>query len=242
MVREMREGGWNVYAFGGTPRGVWEEGPNYVPRDFDLVFADEDFGAFESRFSHQIRRRNRFGGLNLHFGSFVVDAWPLSSTWAFKQGHITEVSFESLPRTTFLNVDAVVVEFIPRTVARPRSVFDAGFFSAVENRELDVNLAANPYPELCVIRTLRLAKRLRYSISVRLTEFLDRTLASSSEEDLLEVQRSHFGEVEFDRDSLTQIRHRIERHREQQPLWNFDFRGRCSARACVSREPQHRLL
>src|ERR1041385_2040601 len=98
-IRIMRERGWTAYAFGGTPRGVFDNGKRYRPRDLDLVFDNDHFQFFESSFEQHILRRNRFGGLHLRVDKLVIDAWPLSATWAFREGLVSGPSFANLPKT-----------------------------------------------------------------------------------------------------------------------------------------------
>jgi hypothetical protein len=121
VIQQFRRSGWNAFLFGGTPRGVFDKGTKYSPRDLDIVIEDRAFAAFASVYGANIQRQTRFGGLKLSFHGVHVDAWPLSQTWAFREGLVQEVSFEALPRTTFLNIDEIAVELSPGRGKAPHS-------------------------------------------------------------------------------------------------------------------------
>jgi hypothetical protein len=80
----------------------------------------------------------------------MIDVWPLGDTWALRQFRIGSGDFESLTRTTFLNVEGVIVDLSAPQRGR-RRVYASGFFEALQTRVLDINLEENPYPELSAI-------------------------------------------------------------------------------------------
>ena len=210
-VRIMRERGWTAFAFGGTPRGVFDSGRHYHPRDLDLVFDDEHFPFFESAFERHILRRNRFGGLHLRIDHLAIDAWPLSATWAFREGIVHQAVFENLPKTTFLNIDGIIIEVAPQR-GKARRVYEAGFFEAWRNRTLDINLRENPFPALCVVRTLQISLRFGFRLSLRLAMYLSEAMHGLSPADLESAQLSHYGTAEFSIQKLQKIRERLYKH------------------------------
>ena len=211
VIRVVRQGGLTVFAFGGAPRGVLHEGGFYRPRDLDLVFDDEHFRVFQSAFESCILRRNSYGGLRLRITDMAVDAWPLGATWAFRTGVCSPPSFETLPRTTFLNVDGLVVELSPQR-GKSRRVFEAGFFSAWQQKLLDINLRDNPHPSVCVARTLCISRRFGFRLSPALARYLWEMLTALPAEELLRSQVLHYGRIEFPADSLDAVRHHLERY------------------------------
>lgn len=228
----VREHKWKAFVFGGTPRGILEDGPSYRPRDLDLVFDDAHFEEFVSMFSRNVTRRTRFGGVHLRMMNLEVDAWPLSSTWAFREGLIRDVSFEALPRTTFFNADAIVISLTPQP--RAREFYEAGFQRAWEEGLLDINLEQNPFPALCVVRAFRLASSFRFYFSPRLVEYLAKNFQTLSNEELTNVQESHYGTVHFSPPRLMQLRQSTISHWLKTPLLplqpfpgqlRFPFRG-----------------
>lgn len=211
VVRVVRQRGLTVFAFGGIPRGVLNSGRRYQPRDLDLVFEDQHFEFFESAFESFVQRRNSYGGLRLKIENMSVDAWPLSATWAFRTGAFSGPSFEKLPHTTFLNVDGIIVELSPKK-GRARRIYEAGFFSAWNDRILDINLRENPYPAICVARALCISRRFGFRLSHDLATYLWDVLSSEPVEELLNAQIKHYGQIEFSKENLHSLRRGLEKH------------------------------
>lgn len=212
-ISTMRSRGWTAFAFGGIPRGVFENGRKYRPRDFDLVFDDEHFSSFESAFEHYIVRHNSYGGLRLNVKGLAIDAWPLSKTWAFREGWRGEPSFQKLPSTTFLNVDGIVVEVTP-SKGKQRRVYENGFFQGWKEKTLDINLQANPYPSICVVRTLRMSKEFEFCLSRRLAYYVWEMLNRIAMPVFQRAQLNHYGVVDFDSVALRAIQKKLEKYLE----------------------------
>ena len=244
----FRSRGWTVFAFGGTPRGVYDNGNQYTPRDVDLVFRDEHFPLFESAFEQSIVRRNSYGGLRLKIDDLTLDAWPLSGTWAFREGHVGNPSFEVLPSTTFLNVDGIVIELVPER-GKKRRVYESGFFSGWLSKTLDINLTKNPHPAICVARTLHIARHFRFQFASRLTVYMREMLNNLTLTAVEGAQLKHYGRVEFDGPMLLKIRRSLEAHvsknallplalfpAPQMELGDFARRSSPGASTCVCSE------
>lgn len=180
-----------IVLFGGVLRDLMTDGHACKPRDVDLVVDEHSLRRIEETFAERIVRRTRFGGLHLRINEIPIDLWSLPQTWAFEQGHI-KTEFEQLPRTTFLNVEAVIARFDPSTQAEPE-IFEYGFFEAMRTRVLEINFEPNPFPELCVIRSLVCAMKLRFSIGPRLARYISRQASSCDDERFEQVQESHYG-------------------------------------------------
>ena len=213
----FRSRGWTAFAFGGTPRSVYDNGNRYSPRDVDLVFDDEHFPYFESAFERYILRRNSYGGLRLQIKNLAVDAWPLSATWAFREGYVENPSFEKLPSTSFLNIDGIIVEVIPAK-GRQRRVFECGFFSGWTAQTLDINLIKNPHPAICVARTLHISKSFGFQLSSRLAVYMWDMLGRLTVGALEMAQLKHYGHIEFAARTLLNHRQQLERHLNTTPL------------------------
>ena len=217
-VNLMRTRGWTAFAFGGTPRGIYDNGKQYRPRDLDLVFDDEHFLSFESAFERYIVRRNSYGGLRMNVEGLSIDAWPLKNTWAFRQGWMKPATFENLPATTFLNIDAIIIEITPHR-GKQRRVFEKGFFSGWHDKTMDINFEPNPYPAICVARTLHMARRFGFRLSRRLVVYLWRMLGKIELSVLERWQIKHYGYVEFEIPVMRKIRVELERYLEEHTLF-----------------------
>ena len=213
----FRARGWTAFAFGGAPRGVYDKGNQYSPRDVDLVFDDSHFSFCESAFESYFLRRNSYGGLRLQIKNLAVDAWPLSATWAFREGYVQNPSFEKLPCTSFLNVDGIIIELIPAKGKR-RRVYECGFFSGWESQTLDINLVKNPHPSICVVRTLHISKAFGFRLSPRLAVYMWDMLGRLTVGALEMAQLKHYGHIEFEARALLKHRQLLERHLNTSPL------------------------
>jgi hypothetical protein len=121
------------------------------------------------------------------------DVWPLSETWALKEYSLA-ADIAIFSTTPFLNIDAIAVEArVAR--GRARQIYERGFFDAIKNELIDINFEPNPYPEVCAMRALVLAAKLKYAISPRLGNFIAAQVARSSIMALVDAQLSHYGRI-----------------------------------------------
>jgi len=208
MRDDARTNGWEAFLFGGVPRTFWISGPSAWVRDFDLVFEDGAFVEMAKFYSSSIVRRNRFGGIKLNINKIEIDAWPLGKTWAFREGLVDEPSFVNLPKTTFLNIDSIVVEFAPPP-GKSRRLFESGFFRCLRNETLDICLKSNPYPELCAVRSIRLARALGFDFSPQLGQYVLAAIESVSSSAFSRIQQSHYGRIVLDEQDLSGVADRL---------------------------------
>jgi hypothetical protein len=197
FVGLLEEQGERAFFFGGFLRDLMLFGPSVTPRDVDVVVDSMGDGFVDAVKAH-LRRRTRFGGLHLEADGWLFDVWSLRSTWAFREGVVSGESFWNLPKTTFLNIQAVVAEVTPRQ-GRPREIFSHGFFEAIRTRILDINCEENPYPHLCALQALLSAAKLEMSMSPRLARYVLHYGAGHGLEELVGVQTRHYGSVYADR-------------------------------------------
>jgi hypothetical protein len=204
-LRSLREKtqdrGWTIFVFGGTLRDLLALAPSTVPRDLDLVVAGTTRESLESVFKRELVRVNRFGGLHLVTHKLPVDMWTLDSTWAFRERLVYGRDFSDLPRTTFLNVEAIAAEFHTQP-GRARTVYTRGFFRGIQERQVEINLEDNPFPALCIVRSLITAQRLRFSLGPRLVRFILHHARRIPIEELEAIQRSHYGRIRLNRHQL----------------------------------------
>lgn len=189
LVERITNNGWPAVFFGGLLRDLSVQGDQIRPRDFDIVVSGPSNDELYSAFRAVTIRRTRFGGLVLDLGPFRADVWSLQSTWAFQTDAFTNHSLYTLPRTTFLNVEAIAVDL---TCQR---IFDAGFLKAIAMREMEVNFEPNPFPELCVVRSLVTAANLSFSLGKNLVHYLLYWSSQFGMADLLSAQLSHYGRI-----------------------------------------------
>jgi hypothetical protein len=199
-IGEIKERRWPAVFFGGTPRSLMisrltRDAPGR-PRDIDIVLGGTTLNQLEHQFDHWVWRRTRFGGLALRRKGWQFDLWPVNETFAFKQAGESDPDFSDLPKTTFLNAEAIAVEVWPQP-GRPRQIYswDEQFFTGILTRTLEMNRHDNPYSELSVVRALVMANQLRWKIGPSLARFLAWHGPRISRSDLIEIQKSHYGYV-----------------------------------------------
>lgn len=197
----IRDRKMTAFVFGGALRDLMVQGSNAEPRDIDVVVDCSSIEELERLFSDYLVRRTRFGGLHLNVRGWAVDIWPLAQTWALREGLVTDRDFHALCKTTFLNVEAVTAEILPKRRANTR-LYSHGFFEAVGSRTLDINLEENPFPELCAVRSLVTASSLQFSLSKRLAKYVLHYLQRTSFEELILIQLSHYGFVRCNLENL----------------------------------------
>ena len=163
--------GLKAALFGGVLRDLVVFGDRKGPRDFDIVVDMNEEDLF-NLFRTKVRRRTRFGGLHILHEGWPLDIWPLERTWAFRHMAIAP-TFKNLPRTTFLNVEAIAVD-ISNPACSEKALYEQGFFNAIALRTVEINLQENPYPALCVVRSLITACKLNFLVGENLLKYIRR--------------------------------------------------------------------
>ena len=218
-LRVLADGPIELWCLGGLPRDLVAHSKPKRPRDIDLVAGSDQLEPLLEQVQATVRRRTRFGGLQLSLRNWTVDVWPLSQTWAFREQLIPECSFEDLPRTTFLNIEAIAIELGSRTRGKSRRVADAGFFDALATRTIDINFEPNPFPALCVVRTLVFASQLNFAVSARLVQYLARQMKNTTVDQLIDVQLEHYGHVKLAPNKLEAWQQFVEDHDPGKPVY-----------------------
>lgn len=208
LLRTIESRRWAAYLFGGAVREIFLWGRHSRPRDLDLVLDGRSFEEFQTLYASYTLGQNRFGGLKLRLRALMLDVWPLERTWAFAAHPGAgpwakgKLKFEHLPRTTFLNIDAVAVRIGTSGGRHHAWVIQHGFFEAMRQKILDINFAENPYPDLSVVRSLYYADRFGFGISGRLTAYLRHHIREAGVPALIAAQRRHYGRVIYDESHL----------------------------------------
>lgn len=194
ILTRIDEPGWSAVLFGGVIRDLMVFGPAFHPRDIDIVIDGADSTNIASIFGSFIRRRTRFGGFQMCIDGCAIDIWPLAETWALRHDHSFATSFRDLPKTTFLDVEAIAVD-ISCVRGRERRVYAEGFFEALSRRTIDINWQENPFPALAIVRSLITAAKLGFWIGPKLGAYLLVHTREIPLSDLVATQLAHYGRV-----------------------------------------------
>ncbi len=193
VLKGWEERGWGPILFGGVVRDLIVLGGRYYPRDVDVVLQNTTTDELMTEFSSYEYKVNRFGGLHLNVNRWTFDVWPLEKTWAFANNISIPPIPEYLPMTTFLDVEAIAVTL--NGPDRVGSIYSNGFFQAVERRCIGINYADNPFPELCAVRAIITACKLRFGVSPDLAKYFVRAVREHNASDLVSIQERHYGKV-----------------------------------------------
>lgn len=164
------------------------------PRDLDIVVDGNSVDSLKEKVQEYLIRQTRFGGLKLERGRFEFDVWPLSRTWAIEQDKTIASSFHSLPLTTFLNLEAIAVDLWVKP-GKARLIYsgDDQFFEGLLDTTIEVNREENPFPALCIVRSLSLAYSTGFRIGPRLAKYLSVHRETVSDQELEFTQKKHYG-------------------------------------------------
>ncbi|HEY7307829.1 MAG TPA: hypothetical protein VH643_00580 [Gemmataceae bacterium] len=200
VLETIRLHKWRAVLFGGTPRSLLISRLVHHragrPRDVDIVIQGPPLEILRHLFEKLIARETRFGGLQLRRAEWLFDVWPLERTWAIVEDGVGQPSFSYLPHTTFLNVEAVAVD-LWGTPGQEREIYsgDDQFFRAIIDRVVEVNRVENPFPHLCVVRSLVMTHELAFRIGPRLARYIADHGPTIPNEELEQVQEKHYGHV-----------------------------------------------
>jgi len=217
VLDRLRTSNVRAVLFGGTLRSLMVsrifERRFGRPRDVDVVVAGAPLSDLEERFKELLNRHTRFGGLHLRRGGWQFDVWPVSETWAFKQGHASPATFAQLPSTTPFNLEAIAVEVWPGD-GRSRMVFsgDDQFFEGILSRTIELNRSDNPFPDLTVVRALVMAAELRFRIGPRLAAYIRDVAPSLTEAGVDQIQSKHYGHSRIESRTLMDLVAHVSRH------------------------------
>jgi len=148
-------------------------------------------------FSDSFIRKTRFGGVKLQRKDMEFDIWPIDQTWAYRTDQSNARTYENLPKTTFLNIEAIAIDIWPKAEGHKRTIYsdNDSFFKAILNETIEINREENPFPNLCVVRSLIMAANLRYKIGPNLSRYIEKHGSIASVQELEEVQQKHYGRV-----------------------------------------------
>jgi hypothetical protein len=92
--------------------------------------------------------------------------------------------------------EAVAIEAWPKS-GQAREIYsdDDQFFRAIIERVVEVNRIENPFPDLCVVRSLVMTHDLGFRIGTRLARYIADHGPTIPQDDLERIQEKHYGNV-----------------------------------------------
>jgi len=166
----------SIAVFGGMLRDLALAPASNFRSDIDLVISTEFSAELDKKVKLLGGVRNRYGGRRVQRGRWAIDIWALKDTWAFRTGLVPDPSFSQLTHTTFFNWDSIVL-----SMESGRLWHSEDYFSALENRVLEITLEPNANPSGNVTRALnylREGARFGPKLSRYVSEFLSGRMTS----------------------------------------------------------------
>jgi len=203
VSQALRERNVRAVYFGGTPRALLMSRLMKMkfgrPRDFDIVVEDESVDWILEKTGSSMARKTRFGGVKFFRGGWSFDVWPLHRTWAFQHLGRWPVGFETLPFTTFFNLEAIAMDMNSHQgVARRIYSGDGQFFDGVCRRIIEVNLIENPFPELNVVRGIIFAANYDFTLGPVFCSLIHECRGVLTKSHVFDIQKTHYGVEKID--------------------------------------------
>jgi hypothetical protein len=201
----------NVLIFSGIIRNYFI---NYFGevRDFDIVVDcdEKEFDLFLTTYNYQ---KNSFGGYKISIGNLKVDVWHIQSTWAIKNHKLQPELFinYTLPQTTFFNFSAIVFDF-----KQKEFIYGREFKNFLLSGEIDLVLKENPSPPLCIVNTIYYKHKYHLHIAKNLEEYCLENFSKYSEQDFIQIQVKHFGDVKYSYSYLKEYIKIFKKHLEKE--------------------------
>ncbi len=169
-LQEIRGTKKPAYLCGGAVRDLLL-GNNRTPRDLDIILGYVSREELAALFSNKVKGATGLGGLKLQVREWSIDMWSIKDTWAFKQGKVSGEGFSDYPETTFLDIDAIVIELFSMR-RQKRKIYSKGFFEAIASKTIELNFEDNPAPGKCIVRALQIARKFNFAIGPKLAGYM----------------------------------------------------------------------
>jgi hypothetical protein len=145
-------------------------------------------------------RKTRFGGYKLCIEGKEIDIWELKKTWAIHHRPKFEMMLdELLPATSFFNITAIVF-----SMAENRFLYKKKFEQGISKRLLDIVYEPNPFPELCIVKTIEYVQRYRLRVSKHLRRYILKHFEQVNRK-LISIQLSHYGVIKYNEEIINQF-------------------------------------
>ena len=197
-LRKIREFERHAFLCGGAVRDILlsDSRNNIIPRDLDIVLGYAEMKNVADSFSDCTKRWNCYGGVSIQVKDWSIDMWPLQKTWAFEKKYVEGRGFNDFPKTTFLNIEAVAIQLFGKK-GKKREIYSKGFFEAILNNTIEINLKENPNPPMCVVRSLSVAKKFKFAIGPKLAKYITYYANQIGLEKLMELYHVRYRSTRF---------------------------------------------
>jgi hypothetical protein len=195
-IQRFRHLRGNVFLCGGAVRDLLLSN-KFIPRDLDIILGPWlDLDHIADLFADHHVRKNCYGGLSIRVEQHSVDVWLLYKTWAYEKSFVEVRDFIDYPKTTFLNVDAIAVELFSFKQQK-RRIYEKGFFDAILNKTIEINLEENANPPVAVARAINIARKFRFAIGPKLAKYIVYFAKKTGCDELFNLYMRRYNPVHF---------------------------------------------
>jgi len=184
----------DLFVFSGILRDFLLQYNKEEPRDFDFVIGRSNKKT-DRIISKYLVRKTQFGGFKCRINNKDVDIWAIQDTWAIKKYRPFYLQ-NYLPLTSFFNITAAVYSLNDNKLYIHDSFKE--FLEDKSHRKLDIVLEDNPFPALCIIKTLELMDKFNIPLSDPLKDYLIHYNKILTELDYQNTQLKHYGNIKYD--------------------------------------------
>lgn len=183
-----------LFVFSGVLRDFLLQYNKETPRDFDFVVSEVN-DSIKQVLSRYLIRKTQLGGYKCRINDKEIDIWTIQDTWAIKKYRPFYLQ-NYLPLTAFFNITAAVYNLTTCKLYIHDRFKD--FLEDKKHRKLDIILEDNPFPALCVIKTIELMNKFNLTLSDELKEYLIRYHKVLNESDYLNIQLKHYNTIKYE--------------------------------------------
>jgi hypothetical protein len=187
---------YDCYVFGGIIVD-YIQGKN-SHRDIDIVV-----NGFDNKLNTYIQtlngKKNSFGGFKIEINKLLIDIWPIEKTWAFKRNRTLEFFLPmQLPSTSFFNATSIIF-----SISEKKLYWNESFIKYISEKKIDILFEENPYPELCIVKTVDYLKdgcEISSNLKKYINQFLDIKL-----DKIDDIQFKHYGYLKYPKEEIKKI-------------------------------------
>lgn len=186
----------NVYLFSGIIRDYFLNKELKKFRDIDLII--EDNLKIENLFNNINFKKNNFGGYKIIIKNTIIDLWVIKNTWALNQGQL-KLEFNQLyelPKTTFFNFSSIIYD-----LHNSEFIIGKDFLRFLRDKKIELVLAKNPYPELCIVNSFYYSDKLKIDLGNKLKNYLRLNFPNYYNK-IESIQLKHFNKIIFSADDI----------------------------------------
>lgn len=179
----------DAFIFGGVISNYFLRFRRIIPKDIDIVISKMNV-QIDNLLNEYLIRKNRFNGYKLKIKSMQYDIWKTEDTWTlYKNPILQKEDMEMfLPETVFFNITSCLYDLKKKQLLLPER-----FKNGINNRELSIINEDNPYPILCIVKSMEYRENFGLTFTDRLLWYIFRHKDKINRDECRIIQNGHYG-------------------------------------------------